>query len=417
MKIKYYNFKNLIKIVNCKLKITPKGSPGQILIVGIVFMAVILILSAALFSRVTSFIRFNSNDITREQATNLAEAGVEKALWQLNQTAGSYPGETDTSLGTTGTFTTSIQPKTSTLKTITATGYVPNSTNPRAQRTIKADVGISDTIIAFNYGVQVGTSGLSMGQSSQVVGSVFSNAQDGVKKSIDGNQSSSITGDAYAAGTISTPYPTVPPGKKHENQSPSTMPTVDYQHWKETAAAGGVIDCTQTPPLCNLTGGGTDIIGNKKYIGNLTLGQSKFVTMNGPVYVTGNLDMGQSSRINLDNSYGSDSAVLILDGTIDIGQSAQINPTNATPKGYIMLVTTTTDTIDISQSGVNAIFYALNATISLGQSTHATAIIAKGLTLGQSAVLTYDQGLASTGFSSGPGGSWAVKKGTYRFTQ
>jgi Tfp pilus assembly protein PilX len=402
-----------MKIENCKLKITSKKSPGQILIVGIIFMAVILILSATLFSRVANYIHFNSNDITREQATNLAEAGLEKALWQLNQTAGSYTGEANTALGTTGTFTVQITPKSSNVKTVTVTGYVPNSTNPRAKRTIKTDAVISDTIIAFNYGVQVGTSGLNMGQSSQVVGSVYSNKTG---TSITGNLSSTITGDAWAVGTISNP-PSVPPGKKHENQSPTQMPAVDYQYWKDTATVGGVIDCTQTPSACNLTGSGTAIIGNKKYLGNLTLGQSKVVTMNGPVYVTGNLDMGQSSRINLDNSYGSNSTVLILDGTIDIGQSAQINPTNATPKGYIMLVTTTTDTIDISQSGVNAIFYALNATVSLGQSTHATAIIAKGLTLGQSTILTYDNGLASTDFSSGPGGSWAIKKGTYRFTQ
>ena len=107
---------------------------GQILVLALIFLAVILVLSASLIAQVAGFLRFGSNSILREQATNLAEAGIDYTIWQLNKTAGAYDGpETDKPIGTTGTFSTTIQEKTSSLKTITSTGYIPNATTPRAK--------------------------------------------------------------------------------------------------------------------------------------------------------------------------------------------------------------------------------------------------------------------------------------------
>src|SRR3990167_4752055 len=127
---------------------------GQILIIAIIFLAVILVLSAALFTSVAGFLRFGSNSILREQATNLAEAGVDKAIWQLNENPSGYSGETNTSLGTTGTFTVTIEDKSAT-KEITSTGYVPNVNAPRAKRTIKVKATVTTTSVSFRYGVQV----------------------------------------------------------------------------------------------------------------------------------------------------------------------------------------------------------------------------------------------------------------------
>lgn len=398
---------------NWKLK---QSAPGQILVITIVLLAVILVLSASLFSKVTSFIRFGSNSVMHEQAVNLAEAAIDKALWQLNQTGGTYTGETDTALGTSGTFTITVTDKSPGIKTITATGSIPNGSSPAEKQTVQVDTSISSDIISFHYAIQVGEGGIVLGQSAQINGTVYSNAPDGANKSIQGGQSSTITGDAWTVGTISTPNPLVQ-GTKHQNQPPSQMPTIDYQKWRDIAAAGGTIDCSVTPALCTLSGQGIATIGNKKYIGDLDIKQQKIVTMTGPVYVTGNISLSQSAQLNLDESFGSNGTVLITDGTISVGQSAGINPTNANPKGYILVVTPSADNsaVTINQSGANAIFYALEGGAQMGQGAHATAVVAKSLTLGQTVTLTYDQGLASANFSSGPGGSWAIRKGTYHF--
>ena len=173
---------------------------GQILILAVIFLAVVRILAASLFGRVADFVRFGSNQILKEQAVNLAEAGVDKPLWQLNQTAGSYTGEADTTMGTVGTFSLTVSDINATNKTITSTGFVPNSQSPRAKKTIKVKATVTTTTVSFHYGVQVGSYGLRMEENSKVIGNVYSNG------SIEGDNGATITQDAYVAGGVfSTP--------------------------------------------------------------------------------------------------------------------------------------------------------------------------------------------------------------------
>lgn len=386
---------------------------GQILIIGIIFMAVILVLSAALFSRVATYIRFNSNDITREQATSLAEAGVDRTIWKLNTTAGACDSSctTETALGTTGTFEVSIVNKSSNLKTITSTGYIPNKASYRSKRTVKVDVNLSNEQISFRYAVQVGTGGVTMANTSSIAGNVYSN-KTGV--SISGSGSSQIQGDAYAVGTISSPDPTVS-GIKRENQPPTDMPTIDYQKWIDDATAQGTVSCS---PTCNITHDTN--LGPIKYAGNLSISNNAIITITGPVYVTGNLTISQGgTQIKLDEGFGSSSTTLLVDGTVAVTQGATFYTTSANPKGYILVASRSSSStaISLENQGVNAIIYALNGGASLSQSAHTTSLVANSLSLSQSASLTYDQGLAGAEFSTGPGGSWTIKKGTYRFAQ
>lgn len=385
---------------------------GQILIVAIVFLAVVAILTASLFDRTASFLQFGSRSITSEQANSLAEAGLEKALWQLNQTAGSYTGETNTTLGTTGTFTVTIEDKSSNLKTITTTGYVPNAAKPKNKRVIKVDAGVDTQIIAFNYAVQIGTGGVDMENSSTITGTVYSNKTGA--GSISGSGSSRIVGDAFSVGTITTPDPTVT-GTKYQNQPPSTFPTLDYQYWKDAATAGGITNCSGT---CTFSSGSPNL-GSQQYIGNLTLSNTTTAVMNGPIYVTGNVTIQNSASLKLNNSFGSNGSVLIIDGKVSTQNSGSFIPTNSSPKGYILVASTSTasDAVHIQNSGVNAIFYALDGGATLENSAQVTALVAKSMFIKNSASLTYDSGLASAQFSTGPGGSWQPVKGTYKYSK
>jgi hypothetical protein len=61
-----------------------------------------------------------------------------------------------------------------------------------------------------------------------------------------------------------------------------------------------------------------------------------------------------------------------------------------------------------------AILFAPNGAISLSNSVglkEATALLLK---IGQSATVTYESGLANASFSTGPDGSWVLKKGTWQ---
>lgn len=389
-----------------------KLQSGQMLLITIIFLALVLIISASLFSRVAGFLRFGVRSIYKEQAIVLAEAGIERALWQLNQTAGSYTGESNTTLGTTGTFTVSIANKSQTLKTITATGFVPNNSTPRAKQTIKVDALITSEIISFRYAVQVGNGGISMANSATINGTVFSNKPG--TNSIEGSGQTQINGDAYAVGTISTPSPFIT-GIKYENQTPTEMPTVDYQYWKDIATAGGTTVCS---PTCSISGDNVEI-GPRKYQGNLSISNQAKVFVKGPVYVTGDVDVRNGgTEVNLDESFGSLSTALIIDGDVNVEQGGAFNPTSANPKGYILVISLSnaSDALTIRNSGANAVFYALEGSAVLTQSATVNSLVAGSITMSQTAVLNYDTGLASTQFSSGPGASWIIKKGTYRFT-
>lgn len=383
---------------------------GQIMVVAIIFLAVILILAASLFGRVAGFLRFGSNSIIREQATQLAEAGVDKAIWQLNETAGAYSGETNTPLGTIGTFTVTVIPKTSSLKTLTATGYVPNSTSPRAKRTIKVDVKIDSESISFRFANQTGTGGVIMSNSATINGNIYSNGNI----SAGGGNQQTINGDAFAVGTIDSP-PILVTGNKVPSASPEPLPTVDYDFWKNEANKNNdPITCSPTCTIDTSTS-----IGHKKYIGNLHLTNNAIITMTGPIHVTGNFSMSQGgTTLKLDESFGSSGTTLIVDGVVSLTQGGNFQTTSATPKGYILLVTTSISdqAITLSQTGATAIFYALEGGSELSQSANVASLVAKKLVMTQSATLTYETGLASAQFSTGPGGSWVVKKGTYRFT-
>lgn len=172
-----------------------KNQSGQILLIAIVVSAVFISLSATLVSYSAMHYRQERGIVASAQALHLAQAGVDKAIAELNEDS-NYAGETNTALGD-GTLTVSVSTVSSATKRITVTGSVPNSTDPIAEKTVKADVTIDTSTASFNFGVQLGEGGLSMSNNTTINGSVFSN----------GNVSGSgiVTGDvSVAAGASAT---------------------------------------------------------------------------------------------------------------------------------------------------------------------------------------------------------------------
>ncbi len=146
---------------------------GFIALLSLIFLGIISLAAAALFSYTTLNLRGGKILYAQNQATFLAEAGIEKAIDQLNQDS-SFTGESG-SLAGVGEFIVTVSSISSNHKQLISTGYMPNSTNPVHTKTIKADVAIDNAQIAFNYGVQVGEGGLIMDNNSIINGNIFSN--------------------------------------------------------------------------------------------------------------------------------------------------------------------------------------------------------------------------------------------------
>lgn len=164
---------------------------GQILLLGIVLMAILMALSASLWGYTHLQVKASRQAVERSQALQLAEAGIDKAIAELNSDA-NFTGETSSALNV-GEYTTSITTIDPNTKQVTSTGFIPNSTNPKTQVTVKMNVSIDLSAVAFNFGVQVGTGGLQMDNNSSIIGNVFSNGD------ITGGNGT-ITGDAVVAG-------------------------------------------------------------------------------------------------------------------------------------------------------------------------------------------------------------------------
>ncbi len=164
---------------------------GQTLFAVVVFLGIVFIITMGLFAYVMNnrVVTTRMNNTT--QALNIAEAGVSKAVWCLNnpdECAPGYSGET-TSFGG-GEYTTVL--------TSIGGDYTVESlgTFNSIQKKIKVTISKFATSAAasFYYGVQVGAGGLTMNNNSYINGSMYSNG------SISGGAGSYITGDIFVAG-------------------------------------------------------------------------------------------------------------------------------------------------------------------------------------------------------------------------
>lgn len=167
---------------------------GQAFILAVIVLTIILVNTLIVMNGSVAF--FNSSKHTLEsiQATNLAEAGIDKAVATINANAGNYTGDPETFIGS-GSFLVRVVSQTGTNKTIESTGYVPNSTNPKAKKTIRIQIAVGFGA-SFNYALQTGIGGLTLTQNAQVNGTVYSNGN------INMENNSRINGDAYVAGGV-----------------------------------------------------------------------------------------------------------------------------------------------------------------------------------------------------------------------
>lgn len=374
---------------------------GQILVVALVVTTVMFILSVALISIASTEYLASNASYKKTQALNLAEAGVEKAIRELNQDF-NYTGTEDTPIALdTGEFEIAIEGSGS-IRTITSTGYVPDKTNYKQKKIVKMSLLISSETISFYYALQVGTDGIEMENNSVINGNAYSNGN------ITGQNNSQINGDAYAVNTISSPKPTVT-GAKHAGSAPSVLPTLDYDYWKSEA------NINNDPYIGNYIVNTTVTLGPKKIQGDLTLNTGASLTITGPIWVTGNFTMNSNSNMYLDESFGSIGTVFIVDGTITIASNTNIHSTSATPKGYILIASTSSaaNTVTLSSNVTNCLIYALNGEMIFNSNAHANAVVAKKFKLSGNATLDYDTGLADAEFSTGPGGGWTIQTGTW----
>ena len=431
---------------------------GYILVFAIVFLGIFFTMGAAYLGLITSSARDARFGVASAQALALAEAGIDKAAYQLNQDS-SYAGETNTELGN-GVFTVSVSNIDSVTKLLTATGYVPNSSNPAATKTVKVNIGISGDVVSFHYGIQAGNGGFSMSNSSSVTGNVYSNG------SIVGSGGNNISGDvvsadpggqvygihaggsvhAHTIGTVGTNttidgdayYVTKTNTTVNGTSYPGSpdMPTASppisdekIEEWEQLAAAGGTATCTDGSYTIS---SGEVNLGPIKIPCNLTISNSSIVTVGGHIWVTGNMTIQNSAQVKMAPSLGATNVAIIADNPTDQINSGTISVKNiatfqnsGTEGSFIFLISQNKSAenggyataIGLYNQSSAVVAYAAHGLIPLKNQISLKEVTAYKITLKNLANVTYDNGLANNVFESGPGGSWGFIPGTYAITR
>lgn len=421
------------------------------LVGAIVLSTALLLVATALMTVVLSGFRYQHRAYLATKATSIAEGGADYAIYKLNQPGSTYTGETDTSFGG-GSYDVQVVNVNSTTKQVTVTATVSSGIRPLVRKIRLTLSSTPSDQASFNYGVQVGAGGLEMSNSSKIVGNVYSNGNAaatnsayvvgdlwvagsagtisgfrgsggscstsdssgcGIQKSgptsSDGNaHAHTITGsdiqrDAYYQSiSSSTVVGTSHPGS--EDPPTTALPISDEQiaEWKSEAGAGG----SQGSFSQN---SGTWSLGPKKIDGDLTLSNTAVLNLTGALWVTGQINVSGSAVVQADSSFGQNGTILAADGKITLSNSSVLRG-SGDPKSYLLTLSTAAlnPAIVIQNSAKNDILYTSQGWIEIGNSSSLKEITGYGLRIKNSATVTYDQGLASASFTTGPGGRWAV---------
>ncbi len=314
---------------------------------------------------------------------------------------------------------------------------------------------------SFNYGLQAGTGGIMLANSSSIVGNVYSNG------TVTGAGSARVSGDivsAGSAGVVQTiratgsvysnsinrinaglnAYYNIQIGTNAQNPVAGTrytpvtnqpiadlpISTTTIQGWKDDVTTYGTV-ITAANPLCST---GTYTINTNIAIGFLKVecnldirknGAGTTVTLNGPIWVSGNLSFTQGPIIRVNPSLGRKSVQFIVDNPSNRLTSSRIELRNSTQfngsgdsRSFVMLLSMnesaalggTQKAIDVSQSANGKVLvYTPRGLVDIGNGIALKEVTGYKVNVAQNASVIYESGLASLLFTAGPGGGYSLE--------
>jgi hypothetical protein len=151
-------------------------------------------------------------------------------------------------------------------------------------------------------------------------------------------------------------------------------------------------------------------LNSTKITGNLNVSDPGTVlSLNGIIWVQGNLLVDNNSTVKLVSGYGANDGVIVVDGTITISNNATFAGSGV-EGSYILALSTSTSTsaISLANNAGAVMLYTANGTINVNQRGTAKSLTGYYIHLQENAIITYDEGIANTNFVSGPSGAWNI---------
>lgn len=365
---------------------TVKQEKGFILATVLVLAAALTVIGIALISSASSQYRLAYNSVYTQNAMLSAEAGIEQSVSALNEddTFAGYSTPqsffSNSSQGT-GRFTTTVTDSASdsNAKIVTSTGTVYRNgdlSKPLGTRKVKVTVVGTGSP---GYSVSTGPGGLILGGSANITNSeVYVNgtlSMSGAARIGSDSVPSTVHVANIACPTGNNPGPTFPtlctstqpinipdwssvaiigtvcatgqtqskfPNTSNNHNQPQiragtdggsglvvgcTAPTVSpptYDRAAQVSAVSTTAAGTSNSYVCNSSPFNRTWPSNLRLTGNVTIGTSCNVTVNGNVHITGNLTINGAAKMTVSPTAGTTRPVIIVDGTITVGGSASL---------------------------------------------------------------------------------------------
>lgn len=421
---------------------SPQASSGQAAL-ATVLAGMFIAFSISIGISAIAFLNIQrlQNNTQRIQSYYAAEGGMEDALLRvIDADLTHQTGVSQTLTVGSSTASTTIVQSGNTL-TIQSDGKRNTSVRKLLATLITAG-GAS-----FDYAVQAGNGGVTLNNNSRIEGDLYSNSSvvgDDINVTITGDvwvvgvntlrkvttggnahahtiDGSIIGGNAYyQIITGSTVSGSLNPGSV--DLEPKNLPISQSQidAWKNEAAGGTIGNYS-------LTGNNSGSLGPKKVSGTLLVQNTAILTLNGTVWVTGDVTLKNNGAIELASSYGNNSGVLITDGKVIIdngftmcgseGFNSGTNKCNAGGESYVFVISTNSSVetgnpailMKGTSSNLNGVLYTSNGLLSIEGSAKLKEATGYQLNLKNNAVIIYETGLANPEFQGGPAGGWDIQ--------
>lgn len=439
---------------------------GSILLVFVITLPFIIALALNYMTLSLTSFQVARLDQFKTAAQLAADAGADYAVEQISQdnnwtgTSGDVILHNDGSVKTT--YDASVSGN-STSKTVSVTGktfFPADASTPK--RTVKIYVDMRP-VTSGNYSVISGAGGLIMQNSSKVVGGdVFINGAISMQNTAQIGLSTNPVNVKVAHQVCPNPadatYPRI--CASGENGQPITIQNQAHIYGQVKATnqtnsagmsnSGLVAGSSVTPePLPtydrsaqkaavtnNITGAAASCSGtqtrtwpaNTKITGDVSIATKCKVTVQGDIWITGNLNMKNSSQMIVADSVGTNMPHIMIDGSLGADfQNSSVLVSNASDTGFEILTfystaacspdctsvtgtslassrTKTTITLNNTGDAAKTIYYAYWSQVLVQNSGQIGAVIGQTISLQNTGTITF-----GTSTNTGGGVTWVVK--------
>ena len=401
---------------------------GFVLIVGMVVMAILLLLAIPFLYQLSFENRLTDKSYKSSAAMSLAEAGVDRAIWELNYgDISSWTG--DDTLRTMGISSfqaaggnvigdvgIKVVDPTADHPIVESRGTVSYVGPKEVVRTVRSELGgfppfkfaaFGDDGIMIDQQVEIDSYDSRNGDYDNP-GNMGSEGDIGTNSgdfsAIYMDNSSDLAGDAVS-GYESDPESVIitAPGANIDGEKRALPVPIEFPQITPPAGLMGMGDYSMS---------GTDSIFMSGQYGSFTMEANSVVTIEDDVilYITGDFYMDQNSR--LDIADGASLQIIMGSGSFEMDQTSTMNNLSQDPTKFVLFGTESfTGDIYIDQnSEFYGAIYAPNALVELDQADgFFGAVIANDILFDQFTVLHYDKALEDLEILPSMGSLYEVK--------